>query len=103
LKYPLVELGDIATVPDPPGETEAVNRYSVWKLAVKLSGEAPTVIECEAAPPSLQFEKKYSVPTDPACGLATAMVWEPCARFKVCGAVCAAPPSTLNCSPDGFV
>lgn len=60
-------------------------------------------MECDAAPPSLQFANTYCVPVEPAWGVATAIVCEPCDRFTVFGAVCAAPPSTLNMSPVGLV
>jgi len=47
--------------------------------------------------------KTYCVPVEPDCVVATAMVCDPCVRLSVRGAICAAPPSTLNCKPDGLV
>ena len=64
---------------------------------------APTVIECDTAPPSLQPVNTYCVPVAPGCGVVTAIVCDPAERLSVCGAVCAAPPSTLNCNPAGLV
>ena len=63
----------------------------------------PTVMLCEAAPPSLHPVNTYCVPAAPACVVATAIVCVPGVRLSVCGAVCAAPPSTLNCNPGGLV
>jgi hypothetical protein len=46
----------------------------------------------------------YCVPAAaPACGVVTATVCGPCERLSVCGAVCEAPSSTLNCNPAGLV
>ena len=73
------------------------------KLAVYVAAEAPTVIECDAAPLSLQLTNTYWVSVAPACGVAVAMVCDPGERLRVCGAVCCAPPSTLKCKPGGFV
>src|SRR5580700_3320755 len=58
---------------------------------------------CEAAPLSLQLVKTYCVPAAPACVVITAMVWDTCVRFSVCGAVIAVPPSMVNCNPSGLV
>src|SRR5580698_9813669 len=68
-----------------------------------MATEVPTVTACEAAPPSLQALKRYWVPAAPSWGVATAMLWVPCGKFKICGAFCDAPPSTLNCNPEGLV
>ena len=61
------------------------------------------MIECVGAAPSLHELNTYCVPAVPACVVTTASVWVPGARLKVCGAVCTAPPSTVNCSPAGLV
>ena len=58
---------------------------------------------CDAAPASLQPVNTYCVPGPPAWGVATERTCDPCDRFSDCGAVCAAPPSTLNCRPGGLV
>lgn len=72
-----------------------------------MASEDPAVMLCEAAPPSLHERKTYCVPAaswDLApCVAATAMVWGPGARVSVLGAVCTAPPSTVNCRPVGLV
>ena len=72
------------------------------KLAAYVAADAPTVIECDAAPPSLQLENTYCVPTAPASVVATAIVCEPCDKFSVCGAVYGVP-STLNWRFGGLV
>ena len=61
------------------------------------------MIECEAAPPSLQLENTYCVPTAPASVAATAIVCEePCVKLSVTLPVYTVP-STVNCGPDGLV
>src|SRR5579872_1956125 len=60
-------------------------------------------MECEAAPPSFHDVNRYCVPGVPCCWVATAMVCGPGERFRVWGAVCGVPPSTVNWSPLGLV
>ena len=68
-----------------------------------MNPNEPTVIVCDAAPPSLHPVNTYCVPVVPGCVVATEIVCVPVVRFNVCGAVCGAPPSTLNCLPVGIV
>ena len=70
------------TTPPFAGDDAVVSWYCVLKFAVSINGAAPTVIECEAAPSSLQDVNKYRVPAAPDCVVTTEIVCEPCDRFK---------------------